>query len=163
MTITNTTVSDNFTEGGLGGGIYQTPFAVSLHLVNVTVAYNRTLHLGGGLMSVGGKVVMANTILSDNADGSGSPGRDCSGSIDSLGHNLVFQSDCTFAGVTTGNVIGRRAALRSLADNGGPTWTHALRNGSLAIDGGDPALCPTQDQRGEPRITRCDIGAVEQR
>ena len=163
MSITNSTVSGNFTEGGLGAGIYQTPFANILRLTNVTVAQNRTLHLGGGLMSVGGKVVMANTILSDNEDGFGSPGRDCSGSIDSLGHNLVFQSDCSFAGVTTGNIIGRRAGLQPLRDNGGPTLTHALRNGSRAIDGGDNVLCPAQDQRGEPRITLCDIGAVEQR
>lgn len=163
MTITNTTVSGNFTEGGLGGGIYQTPGAVLLQLTNVTVANNRTLHLGGGLMSVGGKVVMANTILSDNEDGSRSRGRDCFGSIDSLGHNLVFRSDCSFAGVTTGNLIGRRAGLRPLRDNGGPTLTHALRPGSGAIDGGNNALCPLQDQRGEARITICDIGAVEQR
>lgn len=163
MTITNTTVSGNFTEGGLGAGIYQTPFANILRLTNVTIAQNRTLHMGGGLMSVGGKVVMANTILSDNEDASGSPGRDCAGSIDSLGHNLVFRSDCSFAGVTAGNIIGRRAGLGPLQDNGGPTSTHGLRNGSRAIDAGDNALCPMQDQRGVLRVTTCDIGALEQR
>jgi hypothetical protein len=163
MTITNSTISGNFTPTGLGAGIYQTPSAGTLTLVNVTVAHNRTGHQGGGLMSVGGKVVMSNTILSDNEDGSGTPGRDCYGSIDSLGYNLVHRSDCSFAGVTTGNVIGHQAGLRPLDDNGGPTWTHALRNGSPAIDAGDSAQCTTQDQRGVPRITRCDIGAVEQR
>lgn len=163
MTITNSTISGNTTEGGLGAGVYQTPFAVRMRLVNVTVAFNKTTHQGGGLVTVGGKVEMVNTILTDNEDGSRSAGRDCYGNIDSLGHNLVQHSDCTFAGVTTGNIIGRSAGLRRLADNGGPTLTHLPRSGSRAVDGGDNALCPAQDQRGEPRLIVCDIGAVELR
>ena len=64
-----------------------------------------------------------------------------------------------------------------LADNGGPTWTHALLPGSPAIDAGDPAAMagvddvPDFDQRGSPftRVfdgdgaggARIDIGAFE--
>jgi hypothetical protein len=61
--------------------------------------------------------------------------------------------------------------LGPLADNGGPTWTHALLPGSPAIDAGDPARMlfngSTQyfDQRGIgfDRVVgrRIDIGAVE--
>ncbi len=163
MTITNTTISGNATEGSFGGGIYQTPFALSLRLVNVTIAFNKTFLAGGGLATVGGKVEMVNTILSDNETGSGASGPDCVGTIDSLGHNLIHRSGCTISGTTIGNVLGRNAKLRPLQDNGGPTLTHSLRNSSRAIDGGDNALCPGQDQRGVARLTTCDMGALEQR
>jgi hypothetical protein len=59
-----------------------------------------------------------------------------------------------------------------LANNGGPTPTHALLSvsGNPAVDTGDPANCRgpdaaalTTDQRGLPRpsIRRCDMGAFE--
>ena len=58
--------------------------------------------------------------------------------------------------------------LGSLADNGGPTFTHALLPGSPAIDAGDdsvldPPLSLTTDQRGMPRLRafHVDIGAFE--
>jgi Right handed beta helix region/Chlamydia polymorphic membrane protein (Chlamydia_PMP) repeat len=62
--------------------------------------------------------------------------------------------------------------LGPLADNGGPTLTHALLAGSPAVDAGDPAAVvgvggvPQFDQRGAPfgRVFagRVDVGAVEQ-
>ena len=50
-----------------------------------------------------------------------------------------------------------------LADNGGPTWTHALLPGSPALDAADDAICPATDQRGtaRPQGPHCDIGAFE--
>ena len=48
-----------------------------------------------------------------------------------------------------------------LADNGGPTRTHALQAGSPAINAGNAALCPTTDQRGFGRQGACDIGPFE--
>jgi CSLREA domain-containing protein len=52
--------------------------------------------------------------------------------------------------------------LDALADNGGPTLTHALRPGSLAIDSSIGA-CLETDQRGitRPQNGRCDSGAFE--
>ena len=65
----------------------------------------------------------------------------------------------------------RRRATRSLwdaligplADNGGPTWTHALQPASPAIDAADDAACPATDQRGvaRPQGADCDVGAFE--
>jgi hypothetical protein len=53
--------------------------------------------------------------------------------------------------------------LGPLADNGGPTQTHALLPGSPAIDAGDNTACPATDQRGvtRPLGAACDIGAYE--
>ena len=50
-----------------------------------------------------------------------------------------------------------------LADNGGPTLTHALLPDSPALDAGDNALCSATDQRGvaRPQNDVCDIGAFE--
>ena len=47
--------------------------------------------------------------------------------------------------------------------NGGPTYTHALRVGSLAIDTGNIDTCLATDQRGvkRPQGVTCDIGAFE--
>jgi len=62
--------------------------------------------------------------------------------------------------------------LGPLRDNGGPTWTHALLSGSVAIDTGNNVLGEDQDQRGlatdpqpfaYPRESTvlADIGAYE--
>jgi hypothetical protein len=75
-----------------------------------------------------------------------------------------------------GNLIGASSVpinsqLGPLADNGGPTLTHALLAGSPAIDAGNPSAVagmggvPEFDQRGAPfeRVSsgRIDIGAFE--
>lgn len=72
-----------------------------------------------------------------------------------------------------GNVIGGlmhgviNPLLAPLADNGGPTQTHALLPGSPAVNGGEPfaAAPPNFDQRGSPfpRVAggRIDMGAFE--
>jgi hypothetical protein len=80
--------------------------------------------------------------------------------LTSGGHNVF--TDATCAPVPTDGVVGD-ARLGPLADNGGPTLTHALLPGSPAIDAADAALCPATDQRGvaRPQGAGCDAGAVE--
>ncbi|HEX6064851.1 MAG TPA: choice-of-anchor Q domain-containing protein, partial [Longimicrobiales bacterium] len=50
--------------------------------------------------------------------------------------------------------------LGALADNGGPSMTHALLAGSPAINSGSNCTVTT-DQRYAPRDSACDIGAYE--
>jgi hypothetical protein len=61
----------------------------------------------------------------------------------------------------TANPIFADPLLLPLADNGGPTQTRALQAGSPALDAGNPATCPSLDQRGYLRLGQCDIGAYE--
>lgn len=155
MTLVNCTVSGN-SAGSDGGGIYNTG---SLTLTNVTLAYNQTEHGGGGGLHVsGGAATLQNTLLAAN---SGSA-PDCSGTLNSQGHNLIGNlAGCTLAGAGGGDLTGAAPGLGQLQDNGGQTWTLALAPCSAAVDMGKPLSCPSTDQRGMPRQGPCDIGAYE--
>jgi hypothetical protein len=110
-----------------------------------------------------GSTLLQNVILAANA----SPASDCDGMIMSWGHNLIEGSGCPIFGDPTGNILGESPELGALTDNGGPTDTHALLEGSPAIDAGSTSW--TLDQRGRERGTdgdcdgvgRIDIGAFE--
>ncbi|MCK6619852.1 MAG: carboxypeptidase regulatory-like domain-containing protein [Calditrichaceae bacterium] len=87
------------------------------------------------------------------------------GTLASQGYNLIGStSGATITGDLTGNIVDVSAGLDTLADNGGPTRTHALLPGSPAIDKIAPGNCSVAtDQRGFPRTQngQCDIGAFE--
>src|SRR5262249_42704880 len=79
----------------------------------------------------------------------------------SLGHNLL--SDVPGVPLDPTDLTDTDPRLGPLADNGGPTFTHALLFGSPAIDAGRPVRGVTTDQRGVPRPqgNAPDIGAFE--
>ncbi|MBW1755919.1 MAG: right-handed parallel beta-helix repeat-containing protein [Deltaproteobacteria bacterium] len=84
----------------------------------------------------------------------------------SNGYNIESPGDtCGFdQGTDQVNVSADDLKLGQLQDNGGPTMTHALGAGSVAIDVIPADMCElTEDQRGEPRPggTMCDVGAFE--
>ena len=93
----------------------------------------------------------------------------CDGTIISAGYNLDSGNQCRFTG--TGDQINTNPLLGPLQDNGGPTFTHALLAGSLAIDAGTTTGAPAIDQRGVAPAHRrrrqtavpalFDIGAYE--
>jgi CSLREA domain-containing protein len=170
-TLTNSTVSGNSAAGG-GGGIW----AAGLTLLNDTVTDN-SAHVGGGLfLPAGGASNVKNSIIAGNLVDLTGAGPDVSGAFTSGGHNLVGDGTGAtgFTNGTSGDLVGTAAdpidpRLAPLADNGGPTRTHALLAGSPAIDDGDSTGAPATDQRGVARprdgdgngSRLVDIGAFE--
>ena len=78
--------------------------------------------------------------------------------ITSGGFNVISDGSCN---PIASDQSSTDALLGPLADNGGPTLTHALLAGSPAIDAADSAVCPTTDQRGVARDAACDVGSYE--
>ena len=167
-TVINSTVSRNSAEEDGGGISVETSGTLTLR--SSTVADNTADADGSGggdgggvfasTSSDGGILELRSSIVAANTD-QGGEAIDCAklgGTITSLGHNLIGNANgCEFE-TSGGDIINRKAELLSLNYNGGPTWTHALKTISPAIDKG--ASCPKIDQRGVTRTT-CDIGAWE--
>ena len=186
--IVASTVSRNqdHSEHG-GGGIHND--GGSIVLANSTVSANEASGPGGGIFNSGTLTIINSTVSENIADegssiynkgitdlvGSLVEG-DCGGSVlmSSGDHNVETPGDtCGFDQPNDQVKVSAEAlALGPLRDNGGPTETHALGAGSIALDMIPRAECLdamdeplTTDQRGMPRPetggTMCDVGAFE--
>jgi hypothetical protein len=165
--VANSTIADNVAapfQKGVGiafaGGI--TNLGGASEVDHSTIAGNS---LAPGAVPITGENVgslAANepslVIRSSVIDG-GKAGANCGGPVSSSGHNVESDGSCHFA--DPGDRSGVDPRLAPLADNGGPTDTIALLDGSPAIDAGDD--CPATDQRGLARVqgATCDAGALE--
>ncbi|MEX2142001.1 MAG: HYR domain-containing protein [Pirellulales bacterium] len=171
MTVVNTTLSNNST-GGEGGAIWNGNG--NLTVTNTTITRNSAGTHGGGIWN-GGRLLFGNSVIAANSAPTGPDGFERGFvSIASMGHNLVGNSDGFGVTATTGDQFGTTSGvldprLGPLANNGGPTRTHALLPGSPAIDAGNNAAAQATDQRGVTRprdgnadgIAVVDIGAFE--
>ena len=166
LTLTNSTVSGNSAQ--TGGGIYQAGSA-TLHILSSTIANNSATSTASGpngsrIYRLRGSADIRNTLVANNT---GSPNCFRLTPFTSLGHNLDSGFSCGFNDAADKNSTDPN--LGPLADNGGPTLTHALLPDSPAIDAGTDDGCPPTDQRGAPRpvdgnrdgTPSCDIGAYE--
>jgi hypothetical protein len=164
LTLNNSTVSGNSTDIGDGGGILSTG---PLTLTHATLTGNSATFTGANLASFAVDPVTMRATIIANPLGAGNC--QLARAINSQGHNLEFPGNsCGLEG--QGN-----PKLAPLANNGGPTMTHALKAGSAAIDqvtGEDPGCPPpATDQRGFARPKDgdgsgdplCDIGAFEKK
>ena len=153
LALNNSTISGNVAQatggGDRGGGILNNLGTVTI--IDSTIAGN-TADAGGGCMNTNnGTMRSRNTIIALNTSPSGP---DFNGTLVSMGFTLLGTNAQTSIMQTGYDQIGTPAAmvdplLGPLQDNGGPTFTRALRTGSPAIDKGG-ANSP-MDQRGFPR------------
>jgi hypothetical protein len=145
-------------------------------LLQVTITDNNA-HQGGGILLVpGGGAGTRNSIIAGNRVDPAGAGPDVFGTFTSGGHNLIGDASGSIWHINgaLGDMLGTDAnpidpRLGTLQNNGGPTQTHALLDGSPAIDHGDNTDTPATDQRGAPRARDgdgngsrvVDIGAFE--
>ena len=175
------TISGNKAAGspGQGGGIYvslpvgdpypekvsgQARYLFEMVIRACTIADNNAVNDGGGLGVIQGDVYLYNTILARNS--AGGTGPDCYTDpgldITSQGYNLI-QDDTGFTIIPGTGDIQADPIMGLLADNGGPTKTHALFSPSPALEAGDPEIIEETDQRSvdRPQGANSDIGSYE--
>ena len=180
--VVDSTISNNLASAEVvaplftyGGGIFVG--GDSLDLRRTTVAQNQVtgravaaqgsgIHVGNNVFaSIRNSIVADNSSVLDAGDIAASP----LGATWTIDYSLV--GDTTRSGITaadgTGNVLDQDARLGPLANNGGPTATHALLPISPAVNTGSVSIAvpPEFDQRGEPfervRGGQIDMGAYE--
>jgi hypothetical protein len=188
--ITDSTISGNVVEagGGSGGGIVVN--GGMLTVTNSTFSGNAAPTAGGIWTGTGGTTTLIHSTFSNNSGSfsnilnsvgtteiratvleRGPTGINCSGAITSLGSNVSDDASCGLGASGDQEVGEGEIRLGPLADNGGPTSTHALQSSSPAIDAVLGACNVSDDQRGFSRpvdgdsngSTICDSGSFELR
>jgi hypothetical protein len=195
LTVENSTISGN--RGGRGGGVSNTPRFYGSNRVTIT---NSTIsgniaNDGGGLFNnryytdycklfggcSDGTLVLNNSLIAGN-QAAAAPEIQNNSIVTANNFNLFGSNgNAGVSGFAPGPTdivpsVSLAQILGPLQNNGGPTQTHALVDGSPALDAGDPGACRDSqgsllgtDQRGFARhvdsnndgSARCDIGAFE--
>jgi CSLREA domain-containing protein len=152
VTLSQTTISGNSTAGtnAHGGAVFASN---SIILRQSTLTGNHAdKGQGGAIYNSSSLIAIQNSIVAGNIDNSVAPDiRRGSGTI-TVSHTLIGDNAGTDlieaqAADSSGNFIGSSTGagiidpnVGALANNGGPTKTHALLSGSLAIDHGSNSL-----------------------
>ena len=148
LRISISTISGNQTgaggsngSSGNGGGVYTDTGTVTVSGSTVTLNSAGATGNGGGIYINGGTVTLRNTIIGGGNTAAG--GIDIYGTVQSDGFNLIQSVTDATVNANPGagpNLTGQDPLLNALADNGGPTKTHALQCTSPAIDQGTATL-----------------------
>ena len=155
--IWNSTISSNIATTGSSAIFASNP----LYVYNSTIAFNRSAGSCAGVyLYSGGNAVIASTIISNNTSTAGGGFDIVARAAVSGSHDLIQNPGSTVPGDT---IVGTDPLLGPLADNGGPTLTHALAPTSAAIDFGFNPRNLVLDQRLAARVfgVAADIGAYE--
>jgi hypothetical protein len=168
--VENSTITGN-TSRFFGGGVNLIQGTVEFS--NSTITGNSGLY-GGGLYNRRSELILKRNVVSGNK---APKGPEIMKDIEY--GNVITVSEYNVVGASSNSgVVGFSLSatnivptmptaniLLPLADNGGPTPTHALVDGSPAIDAVPGILpeCSGVDQRGmgRPQGAGCDIGAFE--
>ncbi|PZR72456.1 MAG: hypothetical protein DLM73_13150 [Chthoniobacterales bacterium] len=142
LNVVSSTLSGNTastsSSSGYGGGINNTG---TLNVVSSTLSGNTASGFfgygnGGGIYNGSGATVK-NTIIAGNfVSAINTRGPDVDGTFTSQGYNLIGNNADSTGFTAAGDQVNVNPMLVALANNGGPTQTHALPPGSPAIDAG---------------------------
>lgn len=164
ITIVDSTISGNTAKTRFGGGLDMRVF-YGASISNTTVTRN-SAPTGGGINLRGTEsgITVQSTLVADNSAAGGIADLDAANPAILAGSNNLIGTGGS--GLTLpGDTLHGAPQLLPLADNGGPTRTHALQPASPAIDAGNNIAALPSDQRGTgfPRVTGSapDIGAFE--
>lgn len=153
LSVVNSTFSENNAErgGAIGTQCHS-------EIAHVTFNNNTANDIGNSIFVQDGCTLEATHTIFQAAGAT----QNCMGNVVTTGENLQMPD------ASCGTALNYDALLIPLADNGGPTLTHALRLDSPAIDAVETCIFE-QDQRHFTRpgdgdgdgIALCDIGAFE--
>jgi hypothetical protein len=166
-----TTLIEESTVSGNSAGILASPPGAAT-VINSTFSDNEDFGIAGNITVVNSTIVGSNAVA-DRPDENEAPivrgtviSGACEAGVVSGGYNIEspgnicgFDQEGDQVDVTEGQLN-----LGPLQDNGGPTMTHALGAGSVAIDVIPADMCDVDtDQRGvtRPQGAMCDVGAFE--
>lgn len=159
MKINNSTLSGNSARSG--GGISTRG---DMTLTGCTIYGNSSSTRGGGIFNRESDVTLQSTIVAGNSAVESGP--EVGGDFVDVAYSLI-QNGTGDELVPGSNLFGVAPLLGPLADNGGPTLTHAILPGSPALDRGSNPNNLIFDQRGYgfERVigAAADIGAYESR
>ena len=167
---TTNILNSTITSSGLYAPLRQA--SGTLTIIGSTVASDGATLAGTIALGTGVSMVVENSVIVGSESTRASGTCTGAGSVVSGGGNIESPTnDCGLTDPTDlVNVSADELKLGPLADNGGPTMTHGLLPGSIAIDRIPPAMCVdangqplTTDQRGvaRPQGGACDVGAFE--
>jgi CSLREA domain-containing protein len=145
--LTNVSIGRNI-SGPSNGAIYsEAGFA---WIINVTIFDNYS----PGIHQQNGTLFLVNTIIADNEGGN------CTGTIESRGHNYDSGNSCNLS--AEGDISNLDSSIINTLD-ASTKYTYKINGNSPAHDNGEAENCPPVDQQGEDRPMgfRCDIGADE--
>ncbi len=192
LTVIDSTISNNNTPQGTGAGISVncsiiTPCQTMIR--NSTISGNSATFPAGGILNNGASLTIVDSTITGNTALFGTAVYTSAQSPSVLFERSLISGDCAWLNAFSsasagGNLEGPGNTCRldqasdqvsvadpgigPLADNGGPTFTHALLPGSPAIDAAGGG-CGPLDQRGFSRpqdgdadgVSLCDAGAFE--
>lgn len=174
-TIRSSTISGNTSHSttgtaASGSNVFLYPSAAgSVYLSNTTITDNINETYATGGLYVGGDATVTASLVSNVVSGNSGQGLSHDFRVPAAtvvgDHNLVgWIADGL---PPPGTILEEAIQMLPLADNGGPTQTHAIGNGSWAFNQGiyndQGKTDPYTDQRGENREVGAgvDIGAFE--
>src|SRR5581483_4769398 len=157
LLVTNSTISGNTSNGDAGGLVNNASTGTAAAtLTSVTITGNHADNDdnasgdGGGINVLSGTVTLKNTIVAGNYKGSATTtANDIFGSVDPASSYNLIGDAVTSGGLINGanfNIVGNSGAgtittstilNTTLANNGGPTQTHALVANSPALEKGN--------------------------